>query len=105
MSMSTRSGIRQVPDGSAESDLGRAQALSQLSFVQVERDLKRVRVERVGPHHQGILAVVAVVAAPNAHLFEGVLAVQVLRDGIRSTYFEGHPACANFDRSMDQRDK
>src|SRR5579864_5862548 len=105
MSIRTRSAIRQAPHGPTQADFGRADAFGELALVVVKGGLERARIERVGPHHQGVFAVVAVIAAPYTHLFEGVLAIQVLGDRVGCTHLEGHPARANLDRAMDQGDQ
>src|SRR5207248_7800085 len=92
ISMTTRSAISQAPDVAAQAHFGRSQPLGEPLLVSVQGGLERLRVERVGPHHQSVLAVVAVVAAAHAHLLEGVLAIQVLGSGIGRAYLEGHPA-------------
>ena len=89
----------------AEAHFGRPESLGELALVMLHGRQERLRIERVGPHHQRIFAVVAVVAAPDAHLFEGVLAVQALGDRVGRAHFQRHPARADFDAAMDQRDQ
>src|SRR5437899_12988584 len=53
------------------------------------------------PHHNSVLAVVAVVPFADADLSEAVFLVQRLRRGVRLTHFQSHPACAASEGGVD----
>src|SRR5919198_4015234 len=77
------------------------QPLFQRRAIASEGVDEHARVDRVGPHHQRVLAVVAVVAAANAHLLEGVLAIEGLGYVVRLADLKRQPTGADAPRGVD----